>query len=348
MAVAVAELIRDLKALRKGRGLMVSRIGERIGPALREVCNVQDSSNTAEIRKKITDRLVTLAGGLPDDLRIVVLAAFSLHPEARHPFYQERVRWAAEQLRRDERTARRRVDVAIEALAELAVSPAGPAEQSSDQVAGWHTAGLWVSLSLDLPVPEAFEYRRVIADRDGIAELDLSMTLTAANRAESLAFRELDIDVFRGGTLLHWSRESTDRFAFGLGLPQPIMRGQTHDYAIRIRVPSGQVMQPHYVCVPKHRCEMFDLSVRFGKSNMPRRVWRLSEAFQRDVDDPFPRGEVLSPDAAGEIHLTFRELTPGLAYGARWEAANRLVATDPGLPYGYYEGAEQPKRHRFG
>jgi hypothetical protein len=318
MAVAVAELIRDLKALRKGRGLMVSRIGERIGPALREVCNVQDVNSTAEIRKKIADRLVALAGGLPDDLRIVVLAAFSLHPEARYPFYQERVRWAAEQLRRDERTARRRVDAAIEALAELAVGPAGPAAQSVEQAAGWHTAGLWVSLSLDLACPEAFEYRRIIADRDGIAELDLLITLTASNRTEPLAFRELDIDVFRGGTLRHWSRESADRFAFGLSLPQPIMRGQAHDYAIRIRVPEGQIMQPHYVCVPRHRCEMFDLNIRFGKATMPRRVWRLSEAFQRDVDDPFPRGEALSPDAAGEIHLTFHQLTPGLAYGARW------------------------------
>lgn len=346
MAVSAAELVRDLKALRKGRGLLVARLGERIGPALRQVCDVLDTDSSAEVRKKLADRLLGLAARLPDDLRIAVLAAFGLHPEVRQPFYQERVRWAAEQLRRDERTARRRVDAGIEALAELAVSGADTADQLAGQQAGWHTSGLWVTLSLDLPNPEAFEYRRIIADRDGIDELDLSLTLTASNRAEPMTFRELDIDLFRGGTLVRWARESSDRFAFALCLPKPIMRGQTHDYAIRFRVPRGQVMQPHYVCVPKHRCEMFDLSVRFG-ANLPRRIWRLSEAFQRDVDDPFPHGDTLSADVAGEIHLTFRELTPGLAYGARWEEAHRLVAADPGMPNGYHEGAEQAEHHRL-
>jgi hypothetical protein len=44
----------------------------------------------------------------------------------------------------------------------------------------------------------------------------------------------------------------------------------------------------------------------------------LRNVFQRDVDDPVPGGETLSVDAVGEIHLTFRGLTPGLAYGVRW------------------------------
>ena len=341
MAVSAAELVRDLKALRKGRGLLIGRIGERLGPALRQVCDVLDTDSSAEVRRKVSDRLLELATRLPDDLRTAVLAAFGLHPDVRQPFYQERVRWAAEQLRRDERTARRRVDAGIEALAELAVSPASNDERLGGQQAGWHTEALRVTLSLDLPNPEAFEYRRIVADRDGIAELDLYLTLTASDRADPMTFRELDIDVFRGGTLVKWARESSDRFAFSLCLPEPIMRGQRHDYAIRFRVPRGQVMQPHYVCVPKHRCEMFDLSVRFSRASMPGRIWRLSEAFQRDVDDPYPHGETLSLDAAGEIHLTFNQLTPGLAYGARWEETRRLAAADPGTPNGFHEGAEQ-------
>jgi hypothetical protein len=51
---------------------------------------------------------------------------------------------------------------------------------------------------------------------------------------------------------------------------------------------------------------------------LPTRIWRLSDAFQRDVNDPSFSGETLVPDAAGEIHTTFRRLTPGLAYGVRW------------------------------
>jgi hypothetical protein len=82
-------------------------------------------------------------------------------------------------------------------------------------------------------------------------------------------------------------------------------------------VQNGQ-MQPHYVCVPKHRCDMFDLRVRFDLEKMPEHIWRLVDAFQRDVDDPAPSGEILPPDAAGEVHTMFRQLTPGRAYGIRW------------------------------
>jgi hypothetical protein len=32
------------------------------------------------------------------------------------------------------------------------------------------------------------------------------------------------------------------------------------------------------------------------------------------------QGNQHTVDQAGEIHLRFRHLTPGLAYGARWEA----------------------------
>ncbi|MGH8574807.1 MAG: hypothetical protein ACREX8_19910, partial [Gammaproteobacteria bacterium] len=75
-----------------------------------------------EIRRKVADRIQSLASGLPDDLRLAVLAAFAIHRRARHPFYQDRVRWVATQLGRDDRTARRRIDDGIERLAELATA----------------------------------------------------------------------------------------------------------------------------------------------------------------------------------------------------------------------------------
>jgi hypothetical protein len=51
---------------------------------------------------------------------------------------------------------------------------------------------------------------------------------------------------------------------------------------------------------------------------LPARIWRLTDAFQRDIDDPAPSGEMLFLDTVGEVHTTFRRLTPGLAYGIRW------------------------------
>jgi hypothetical protein len=321
MEAGLAALIKELKTLRKGRGLFVRQIGERVGPTLREVCNVLDTDGPAEVRRKTSERLEALAGGLPEDLNIAILAAFALHPDARLPFYQERVRWTAHRLSRDDRTARRRIDEAIERLAELALSGAEESEAAQVSVTGWHTDELRISLALDQSTPEAFEIRRVVADRDRISELDLAMTLTAPpERGQQAKVEELSLDVFFGGRLIQKRLESTDRFGFVLELPTPLNREARHEFALRYRVLNGH-MQPHYVCVPKHRCDVFDLHVRFDPENLPTSVWRLNDAFQRDVDDPTPSGEILTPDAAGEVHITFRRLTPGLAYGLRWSSS---------------------------
>src|SRR5881394_2236323 len=91
MEAVLAALIRELKTLRKGRGLYVRQVSERVGPTLRRVCNVLASDGPADIRRKVSDQLEALAGALPEDLRTAITAAFAINPEARLPFYQDRV-----------------------------------------------------------------------------------------------------------------------------------------------------------------------------------------------------------------------------------------------------------------
>jgi hypothetical protein len=211
-----AELVAELKTLRKGRGLQASRLPERVGPCLRAACAVSESDGMLAIRAKVSDRLSELSSQLPEELRLAALAAFAITPEARQPLYQDRVRWTALRVDRDPRTVRRRVDEAIDSLAELA--SASPASSTPGK---WHTAALTVA-------------------------------------------------------------------------------------------PAS-----HLVYLPRHRCEAFDLHVRFGAEG-PAEVLALDGAFERDVADPGYRGRTLQVDAAGEVHLQFRHLTPGLVYGARW------------------------------
>lgn len=317
----LAELVSELKVLRKGRGLLVSDIDRRIGPALREIAGVTERDGPADIRDKVAQRLVELADDLAIDLRLAVLAALAILPDARLRLYQDRTAWVAGKLGRDARTVRRRVDEGIHQLAQLAQlgtpPPAGPDPEIPRP--GWHTRELRLALVLDRETPEAIEYRRIVADRDDLTELDLAMTLAAPPTAAR--HLEPTVSVFYGGTLVRHRLESRDRLAFDLALPRPLARGDIHDYALHFRIPE---VRPHFACVPKHPCDIFDLRIRFDRDRPPPRIWPLRSVFQRDLDDSLPGAEEISPDDAGEVHLTFRDLTPGLAYGARWQYQNGI------------------------
>ncbi|MEV6909283.1 hypothetical protein [Amycolatopsis sp. NPDC051071] len=325
MNISAAELVAELKLLRRGRGVPAPQLAERAGPALRAVCRIDEDDENAEIRRKTTECLAQWAASLPDDLRIAVLAAFALHELARNPFYQDRVGWLAKQLERDDRTARRRIDEGIERLAEAAI--ASTSESGAGEPAypsrSWHTEELRVALALDQPVPEGFEFRRIVADADDIAELDLALTVTnSAYRGESIGDDGLRVDIFHGGLLTERVMESSDRVGLALRLPTPLNRRGRHEIALRFR---ADFTQPHFVCVPRHPVDLFDLHIRFPWP-MPEEVVQMERVFQDDASDDTTQGLSLSPDASGEIHVQFRRLEPGFAYGVRWKHS------DPTLP----------------
>jgi hypothetical protein len=317
----VAELVEEMKALRRGRAIMEGRIEDRIGRALRAACGIPDGAGSTEIRHVLTARLTELADQLPDDLRIAVLAAFALLPDTRQRFYQGRVRWVANQLERDERTAQRRINEGIMHLAELAAASIGSLEGngSGERGPAWYTEKIRVSLVLDQPNPEAFEWRRIVSNRDGLTELDLAFTLTAPQALDATHAARLGISMLYGGTLVTKEMAATRRFSFAVVLPKPLARGEHAEFALRFVVPDGEAMQPHYVCVPRERCVLFDLRVRFDRDQPPLKVWQLDKTFQSDIDDPGGQGGSVALDAAGELHLRFEDLHPGFAYGARWD-----------------------------
>lgn len=323
MTLVLPDLIGELKTLRKGRGLFVSQIGDRVGDTLRTVCAVTDEDGPAEIRQKVGERLENLARNLPADLRVAVMAAFAIAPDARLPLYQDRVSLAAAKLNRDPRTARRRIDDGIQHIAQLAAALSPGASVSSPRPmasAQWHTAELRVGLALDRERPEVLHYRTIVADRDDLRELDLAMTVWMPG-SHGLAPhpRTLGVDLFHGGTLVARGMESSDRFAFSLVLPRPLARGETHDFAMLVRLPADAPLRPYFACVLKHPCALLDLRVRFDSARVPARVWLLRNAFQRDVNDAVPPRETVRVDEAGEIRARFADLNPGMAYGARWD-----------------------------
>lgn len=117
----VAELVNELKILRKGRGVQAPQIPDRIGPALRAVCAIIANDDAASVRQKVVAQLRDLSARLSPDQQICVTAAFGLDETQHTRLYMDRVRWAERELQRDARTVRRRIDNAIVRLAELAV-----------------------------------------------------------------------------------------------------------------------------------------------------------------------------------------------------------------------------------
>jgi hypothetical protein len=314
-----AELVQELKILRKGRGLL-GKLEERVGPLLRSACEVSDDDGLVMMRAKVAARLSELAEHLPEDLRLAALAAFAISAEARQPLYQDRVKWAATRVDRDPRTVRRRVDEAIDLLAELASgSVSTPIAAAADR---WHTASLAVAMVLDQPQPEILEQRRIVADQDGLRSLDLAISLPAGRQ-------DLSVTLLYGGTLVDRGMEASDRWGYGLELPRPLSRGEPWELAVQFRLSSASALRPYMVCVPRQLCDVFDLRVRFGPDGPPEEVRTLDGAFQRDVSDPEYQGRRHPVDPAGEVHLRFRRLTPGLAYGARWVAQPSGVHNRP-------------------
>ncbi|MDI5975368.1 hypothetical protein [Amycolatopsis magusensis] len=309
---AVSALVEELKALRKGRGVLAGKLDERLGPEIRRCCGVRAGDRPSEVRDKVTATLAAAIAELPEDLGGLLLVAYALDPRLRLPFYQERIDRVADQLHRDRRTVRRRIDDGIVHLAELVDgrAPGPPEPGMPDEIGpGWHTEELRTFVNLEPAAPEAFEVRRVVADRDGIGALDLAFTVTSADGGP-------EIDIFSGGRLAGTRKQATDRVGFELRLPAPLRRGQTHEFVVRFK--AGAEMQPHYACVPKQRCDYFDLRVRFPADRLPAAVWRVAGGFQRDLDDPVATGDPVHPDPTGEIRGEFRRLLPGLAYGFRW------------------------------
>jgi hypothetical protein len=326
-------LLLELKTLRKGRGINTARLPEQIGPLLRELAAVEKHDATGIVRQKVTDALDRLAESLPADLALAARAALSLHPEAQQPFLAERVQWLADQLERDVRTARRRVDLGLTALAERALvptaadtavpAPRAPLSREPDDDP-WHIREFRAVLRLDQPTPEAIEQRVVVANEDGLDRLDALITIPR-DREVRTGSHDLMMEVLYGATIISRERVTGSRFKYGLQLPRPLYAGEAHEYALLFRLPPNQPMRTHYVYTTHRRCDAFDLRIRFDPERLPDQVWRVNQGYLGDLDDETAPRDVVDVDRTGEVHLVFHRLRLGFGYGAQWTALPSCV-----------------------
>lgn len=321
----------ELRRLCKGRGVRGVAALEALGPALtRRMRGSGMSEEQTRVRARAAAWLGTWTAVLPDDLRDAAHVALGLHPDAQHRFLGDRVQWLAEELERDERTARRRVDEALtllaEAMAESGRETPGPARPrptaaETGERPGWYFASVRSLVRLDRPAPEAIEERRFVVTAD---ELDRFTVDVSVPRGDGSTPVGLCAEVLFGGTLTMTQHPSESHFRFGFRFPRTLRRGDHHELVIRYSFPAGHV-PPHYALTPLLRCDHFQLRLRCPHGSGVR-VWRLDGVPPRTLDDPPPSRPAVALDAAHQAAAEFTTLSLGHAYGFRWEVPSMKPA----------------------
>jgi hypothetical protein len=310
--VTAESLTAELKLIRRGLGVHHPDLARRLGPGLREVCGITDDE--PELRTKVITRLRDAATTLPADLGTALLVGLNAHPDVRGlAKLEERVDWLAGRLNRDVRTARRRMDESARMLAEHLAS-GRRARRATLPSTGWHIVTAQSVLLLDTDVPTSIERRVVVAEHDGLDQLVLARSVPPVDDEKP----DVHPQMLFGGVLGVKKWDTGSRFRLVLDLPVTLRAGDRHEYSILWRNPPDRPMRPHYVFTPVLRVDHFDLHVRFDRATPPERVFRVADAFHRDLDEPPGDRDEIEPDRSGEVHLEFRDLAPGHGYGARW------------------------------
>jgi hypothetical protein len=198
------------------------------------------------------------------------------------------------------------------------VSARGEDPASVDGVEGWFVESFSALLRLDTEPVEALEQRVIVAASDGLSELETSVSVPR-HPTDADAEHTLESELMYGGSLELREQPYESYFKNVIVLPRPLRKGERCAYALRLRIPVGQLMASHYVYIPFRRSDHFELRVRFNPGHPPRAVWMLSGAPTAVIYERGPVHETLAPDRFGEVHVSFCGLRLGFGYGVCWQ-----------------------------
>jgi hypothetical protein len=315
----LAEIAAEIQALRKNRAFS-GDVSGKLGPVLLELAG----GDARQANDRLGRELRALAGRLAGEMRTAILAALALHKDTREmTTYSQRKRWLADtQLDRGDRTAERRIEEAQRLLGqEIAAELERRRGRSDGADDGWYIDHFSAVFMLDGDAPEAIEQRRIVSTRHGLTEITIVLDTPRESNQRRLG---LKADVTHGGTLVRTEELSRNRTRYTIGLPSPLRADETHEYEMHIRVEPDQPMRDYYVFRPEHRCEGFDLRVRFDRRHPPAWVRRVTG---EDVHVYYPYEGAPTPaervpvDATGEARASFTRLRQHLGYGLQWSFA---------------------------
>jgi hypothetical protein len=310
----IDEAVRELGELRRGRGIFATDIEQRTGRILRETCAIQATDTERQIREKLIQAITSLTTMLPDDLQLAALTAFGMEESTSGEFLDQRLKWLAEALGRDPRTARRRVDLAFRRMAEeLIEKKRSPADDYSAEQ--WHTESVRGIFRLDLEFPVLTEIRQIVSSVNGLNEIQLPATAPRRTPSQKDHVRA---DFVYGGRILEHRQASPSHMILTVQLAKTLHIGERYEYCIQYTVLSPELMHPYYFLTPLRKTSRFSARVKFAPDRLPRNVWAVHGIPPRAAEEINSEDVPVTIDRIGEVSAEFELLRQGLTYGLRW------------------------------
>jgi hypothetical protein len=270
--------------------------------------------------------LTTGCSGLPDELKLAARVMFAIEDGYRHRFLRQRYDALAAVWNCDFRTVQRRCDEAIELICrQLNEQPAGrvraahptPVTADAFDQNSWYLEQLSTVVLLNQEQPAAIDVRTMVSTSDGLVDIALPFGMPRHPR-EDRPRLGIEVDMLYGARLDSAHTVGDNLVIHRLVLPRPLARGERHSFARILRIPQGQLMAPRYIHLALHRCDRFELRVKFDDTNPPRAVWLVAGMPEMVYANHRPGRDRIEPDALGEVHVTFTDLQRGLGYGVSW------------------------------
>lgn len=290
------------------------------GQALLQAVRIPDGTPIPQAQRRVqrtlqlaADQLAStgLKGSskaLPDRRRTQLRAAFLMaagFTDGAPMSPGERIEAAAKELGLSRRTTYRRVDEAIEVIARSLLDLSiAPMLEEDDYV---HSR---LSCLVDLrgDGPHVRLERTLMALTDGIDHLDDQLALP--NYEGQPDYRALNGCELSDAALL-WP----SMWSFRLRLPRALRSGETHKFAISLRLPRHDAMEPYVGFMP--RTSSYEATIDLLLGDRPARVFRLDGVPPTHSLAGIPGIE--EPLTTTSPRFEFNRLRAGLSYGIRWE-----------------------------
>ena len=312
----VEQLVGELEALQRRRGLQSPDWAELVGPTIGQALALDQHEDGGRRREALVAGLLGHADSLPGDMQLAFISACAI-PKRSLPLLGERLQYAGDRMRIpvSPRTVRRRLELANRRVAEtladdLARRGAGP---STDWVLT--TLDATTDLTTSRPVFRSTHTLRVVAPL--LSEVTERISFPGAAPDADPQFKaEGDC------ALVRVDRPFQTTWALTMRLVRPFTCGEVVSYSLAVRAPSRRLVHPMSVMLPERECRRFSTQVDFGNPSVASRVWRLDGAPAPVAELDSTSGELLDPHGTRVLSASFDGMVRGRVYGLRWEWAD--------------------------